>query len=98
MSKMTQEQKAAKAEGKILKGKQKRIAEADAKRASENPENAGPKQKTAISGIKNLGKCCTCVNYPARIHGEAQPCKKTGTYVARKCATCPVNAYKCKWQ
>jgi len=94
MSKITQAKKEAKAAGKELKGKQKRIAEADAKKAT--AETKGPKQKTSISGIKNIGKCCTCIHYPGKIHGEVQPCAKAGKYVARKCSTCPVNAYKCK--
>lgn len=93
MSKITQAKKEAKAAGKELKGKQKRIAEATAKKED---STTGPKQKTAISGIPNIGKCCTCVNYPGKIHGVIQPCKKTGSYVPRKCDTCPVNSYKCK--
>lgn len=84
MSKITQEKKA-------LKGKQKKIADANAKKS----EKSQPKQKKAIDGIKNIGCCCTCKNFPMKIKHETQPCKVAGKYVARK-AKMP--CYKCKFE
>ena len=91
MSKISQEKKAAKAAGKELKGKQKKIAKSEAAKT----EDKQPKQKTAISGIPNINKCCTCKHFPVKLHGETQPCKISGKYVARK-AEFP--CYKCKFE
>lgn len=84
MSKISQRNKEAK-----LKGKQKKIADAEAKKT----EKATPAKQ---SKIPNLNKCCTCAHYPAHFHHTAQPCKIKGTYVARKCDAC--ESYKCKYQ
>ena len=84
MSKITQEKKTP-------KGKQKKIAEADAKKTTKSKDEASKQGK---SNIPNLNKCCTCTHYPAHFQGEAQPCKIKGTYVARKCDACA--SYKCK--
>ena len=91
MSKITQEKKESK-----LKGKQAKIAKS--KTAKKELTGAESTEAKTSGKCMNYGKCCTCTHYPYHKNGEAQPCKKTGTYVARKCATCPVNAYKCKWQ
>lgn len=57
-------------------------------------EKKAPKQKTAVSGIPNLNKCCTCRHFPGKIKGKTQHCKISGKYVARK-AEFP--CYKCKF-
>jgi len=77
-----------------LKGKQKKIAKAKAAKG----EKKAPKQKRAVENIPNYGKCVTCVHFPHKIRGCAQPCKITGSYVARKCDKCPKNSYKCKFE
>lgn len=87
MSKITQK-------NKELKGKQKKIAEANAKKSSAVEKQ--PKQKAAISGLKNLGCCCTCKCFPGKLKGETQPCHVLGKYVARK-AQHP-ECYKCKFE
>ena len=82
--------KEEKPQAKAPKGKQKKIAEAKAKK----PSKKEPKQKKAIDGIKNLGKCVTCVHFPHKVRGEVQPCPVLKKYVARK-AEHP-ECYKCK--
>ena len=94
MSKITQAKREAKAAGKELKGKQKKIAESNAKK--EAAKEKQPKQKSAISGLKNLGCCCTCKHFPQKLKGETQPCKILKNYTARK-AQHP-ECYKCKFE
>ena len=62
MSKITQEKKA-------LKGKQKKIAEADAKKTTKSKDEA-PKQ--GKSNIPNLNKCCTCLHIFKEKHSLAR--------------------------
>lgn len=81
MSKITQ----AKKEGK-LKGKP------TAKSAADGNDSAEVKKS---SKCLNYGKCCTCAHYPYHKRGEAQPCKISKSYVARK-AEHP-ECYKCKF-
>lgn len=52
----------------------------EAKAASKTKKAA----KTEAAQIPNYGKCCTCRYFPKHIKGEAQPCKTSGKYVARK--------------
>lgn len=84
MSKITQAKKEAKA-----KGKQAKIAAANAKKA------AAPKEETAKAkkpAVPNFGKCATCKSY-SRCKGRAEPCKTTGKYTPRK-ATCQAYDFK----
>ena len=88
MSKIAQEKKESK-----LKGKHAKIAKS----------NAAKKERTEIESTEakssgkcmNYGKCCTCTHYPYHKNGEAQPCKVSKKYVARK-AEHP-ECYKCKF-
>ena len=82
MSKKTQEKKEAKA-----KGKQAKIAAANAKKAAAPKE--APKSK---QNIKNYGKCATCKSY-RRCKGRPEPCATTGKYTPRK-ATCKAYDFK----
>lgn len=92
MSKITQEKKAAKAAGKELKGKQKKIAESEARKAESGEIKAAV--KSAPSAIPNYGCCCTCKHFPGKLNGVTQPCKIAGKYVARKLDG--QSCYKCK--
>ena len=77
---------------KELKGKQKKIAESEAKKAETAAvsEVEQPKKK---SGILNYGCCCSCSHFPKKLHGETQPCAIAHKYVARKAK---FDCYKCK--
>lgn len=87
MSKITQEKKEAK-----LKGKQLKIAKSTAKKTSEESND----ETKASSKCLNYGKCCTCIHYPKHKNGhEAQPCKVSKIYVARKAEHS--ECYKCKF-
>lgn len=89
MSKITQEKKA-------LKGKQKKIADSQAKKdASAEVDAKKTKQKTSLEGMKNIGCCCTCKHFPHKSHGETMPCQVSGKYVARKAK---LDCYKCKFE
>jgi len=81
-------------EDKPLKGKQKKIAASKKSKAEAEPTE-GPRQKTTLSGLKNIGKCVTCVNFPHKVSGCVQPCPILKAYVARK-AEHP-ECYKCKF-
>ena len=70
MSKITTAKKEAK-----LKGKQAKIAAANAKKAVAVPKAAA--EVKAPGKIKNYGCCCTCQFY-------GKPCRKTNEYTARK--------------
>lgn len=80
MSKISQKNKELKTVGKVR-----------------GPKAKTPKADEAVPAGKcpNYGKCITCKHYPKHIHGEAQPCKTLGKYVARK-AEHP-ECYKCKF-
>ena len=88
MSKITQEKKESK-----LKGKQAKIAKSKATK-NEHTESESTEAKT-LGKCMNYGKCCTCTHYPYHKNGEAQPCKVSRKYVARK-AEHP-ECYKCKF-
>ena len=88
MSKITQEKKESK-----LKGKQAKIAKSKTAK-KERTETESTETKTSGKSI-NYGKCCTCTHYPYHKNGEAQPCKVSKKYVARK-AEHP-ECYKCKF-
>lgn len=88
MSKITQEKKESK-----LKGKQAKIAKSKTAK-KEHTEVESSEAKTSGKCI-NYGKCCTCTHYPYHKNGEAQPCKVSKKYVARK-AEHP-ECYKCKF-
>ena len=88
MSKITQEKKESK-----LKGKQAKIAKSKAAK-KERTDAESTETKTSGKCI-NYGKCCTCTHYPYHKNGEAQPCKVSKKYVARK-AEHP-GCYKCKF-
>ena len=88
MSKITQEKKESK-----LKGKQAKIAKSKAVK-KERTETESTETKTS-GQCMNYGKCCTCMHYPYHKNGEAQPCKVSKKYVARK-AEHP-ECYKCKF-
>ena len=88
MSKITQDKKESK-----LKGKQAKIAKSKAAK-KERTETESTEAKTSGKCI-NYGKCCTCTHYPYHKNGEAQPCKVSKKYVARK-AEHP-ECYKCKF-
>ena len=88
MSKITQEKKEIK-----LKGKQAKIAKS---KAAKKERTETESIETNSSGkCMNYGKCCTCTHYPYHKNGEAQPCKVSKKYVARK-AEHP-ECYKCKF-
>ena len=88
MSKLTQETKESK-----LKGKQAKIAKSNAAK-KELTDSESTEAKTS-GKCMNYGKCCTCTHYPYHKNGEAQPCKVSKKYVARK-AEHP-ECYKCKF-
>ena len=88
MSKITQEKKESK-----LKGKQAKIAKSKAAK-KERTDTESTETKASGKCI-NYGKCCTCTHYPYHKNGEAQPCKVSKKYVARK-AEHP-ECYKCKF-
>lgn len=80
MSKITQEKKEAKLKDKQLKSTTKKTEVIETKTSGK---------------CMNYGKCCTCVHYPYHKQHEAQPCKVSKKYVARK-AEHP-ECYKCKY-
>ena len=82
-----------KTETKELKGKQAKIAKSKAAK-KERAEAKNTEAKTP-GKCMNYGKCCTCTHYPYHKSGEAQPCKVSKKYVARK-AEHP-ECYKCKF-
>ena len=81
-----------KTETKELKGKQAKIAKSKAAK-KERTDAESTEEKTS-GKCMNYGKCCTCTHYPYHKRGEAQPCKVSKKYVARK-AEHP-ECYKCK--
>lgn len=88
MSKISQTNKKAKAEGKVLKGK--KVLSAAAKKAKKEAPKADTLQKPSIP---NYGKCCTCKTYGKFPDGCGHMCRTTGKPTPRK-ATCDEYAYR----
>ena len=82
MSKITQAKKEAK-----LKGKAKKIAESNARKA-EAKEVQAPKPN-----VPNADRCCHCKSYAKFPCGVGHQCKLTGKPTPRK-ATCPKHDFK----
>ena len=84
MSKITQAKKEAK-----LKGKAKKIAESNARKAKETTETLeAPKPS-----VPNADRCCRCKNYGKIPHEPGHQCKLTGKPTPRK-ATCSKHDFK----
>ena len=90
MSKITQANKKAKAEGK-LKGKPAKTA---ASRKNKK-EALQEEPKETKPSIPNYGKCCTCRSYCRFPDGCGHMCRKSGKPTPRK-ASCP-SGYSCKY-
>lgn len=88
MSKTSQANKKAKAEGKALKGK--KALTAASKKAKKEAPKTDELQKPSIP---NYGKCCTCKTYAKFPDGCGHMCRTTGKPTPRK-ATCDKYAYR----
>lgn len=87
MSKTSQANKKARAEGK-LKGK-KALTAASRKSKKDTPKE----EKAQKPSIPNYGKCATCASYAKFPDGYGHMCKNTKKPCARK-STCEKYAYK----
>ena len=81
MSKITQANKKAKAEGKVLKGKKAKTETAKKTKKTAEPKTPKPK-------VINGDRCCHCKAYTTFPDGCGHMCKLTKKPTPRK-ATCP---------